>query len=121
MALFKGYAMKKLLSLLLLSTLLLFPACHKEPTEEPPAEDEVAVTATVVKIEEKIEVNVTESPVSTGPYLVIISDTSVLKNKKGKSITKDDLAVGDVVRITYSGQIMMSIPPQIVALTLQVQ
>ena len=79
------------------------------------------MTAEIVKIEEKIEVTVLESPVAEGPYLVITGEQTVYRNAKGKSVTRDDLAVGDTVCIAYSGQVMMSYPPQIVALSITIQ
>ena len=45
----------------------------------------------------------------------ITSDSTVFCNSDGKKIKKSDLSVGDTVEIFYSGQVMMSYPPQIVA------
>ena len=109
--------MKKLLSLLLLSVLLL-PACGKPKGIE---NAEHTMLAEIVKIEDKIEVTVLESPVADGPYLIITGEDTAYLNKKNKKISRDDLAVGDTVLIAYSGQVMMSYPPQIVALTIQLQ
>ena len=72
--------MKKLLSLLLLLPLLLLSACHAEKKEDTLPADAVVILAEIVKIEEKIEVNVTESPVSEGPCLVIVNDTTDRKS-----------------------------------------
>ena len=112
--------MKKLLPLLLLATLFLLPACGDKDNDVP-ENGKYIMIAEIVKIEEKIEVNVIESPVADGVYLVIVSDNTIYKNAKGKEITLDKLDVGDTIRITYSGQVMMSIPPQIVALSIEVQ
>ena len=110
--------MKKLFSLLLLLPLLCLPACG---SKEDLGEYEFTMTAEIVKIEDKIEVTVLESPVADGPYLVITNDDTVYKNAKGKEITREKLAVGDTVLIAYTGQVMMSLPPQIVALAIQIQ
>ena len=110
--------MKKLYSLLLLVALLCLSACGGG---ENPEGEEFSMIAKIVRIEEKIEVTVTESPVADGPYLVITSENTVYKNAKGKKIARKNLAVGDSITITYSGQVMMSYPPQIVALSIQLQ
>lgn len=118
MALFKGYAMKKLLSLLLLTALFLLPACGNKDTGDT---GEFTMVAEIVRIEDKIEVTVTESPVASGTYLVITGEDTVYENKKGKRISREELSVGDSILISYSGQVMMSMPPQIVALSIQLQ
>ena len=110
--------MKKFLSLLLLSVLLLLPACGKPKGIE---NAEHTMVAEIVKIEDKIEVTVLESPVAEGPFLIITSDTTLYQNKKGKRISREDLSTGDKILIAYTGQMMMSYPPQIVALSIQLQ
>ena len=77
------------------------------------------MSATVTELGDKILVEVTESEYATGAYLVILSDTVSLTDKKDKEIERDDIAVGDTVKITYTGQVTMSIPPQIIALKIQ--
>ncbi len=115
----KGWPMKKLFSLLLLPiTLLCLTTCGNRDKDET---TEYQMIAEIVKIEDKIEVTVVESPIADGPYLVITGEDTAYQNAKEKSITRDDLAVGDTVLITYSGQVMMSYPPQIVALSIKVQ
>ena len=110
--------MKKLLSLLLLTALFLLPACGNKDTGDT---GEFTMVAEIVRIEDKIEVTVLESDVADGPYLVITNENTVYKNAKGKKIDRDDLAIGDRILITYTGQVMMSIPPQIVSLSIQLQ
>lgn len=81
-----------------------------------PQKDMTAMTATVTAISDKIEVEVIEGDYgATGPYLVIVSDSTTILGKNGESITRDDIRVGDTVEIRYGGQVMMSYPPQIVA------
>ena len=45
----------------------------------------------------------------------------VYLDKNGNRTVKAFLKVGDTVEITYGGQVMMSYPPQIVALKIQVK
>ena len=116
--------MKKLilLSLLLLLPLLLLSCDEAEtPEEEPPANTGVQMTAKILAMGDKIEVEVLESPYADGVYHVITSDATTYLNKDGQTIAKSDLALGDTVIISYSGQVMMSIPPQIVATKIALQ
>ncbi len=118
----KGTYMKKILiSITLLLAALLLCACGTENNEgdgdstEGTPDSSVKMTATVTAIDEKIEVNVIESDYASGIYWVITSSETAFFDADGKEIKKADLAIGDTVEILYSGQVMMSLPPQIVA------
>ena len=76
--------------------------------------DRVSMTATVTDIGERLTVEVTESEYTFGTHWVIVTDTKFY-DKSGNKITKDAIKVGDSVKIQYSGQVMLSYPPQIVA------
>ena len=71
--------------------------------------------AIVSTVGEKIEVEIIESDYAFGTYLVITSDNTDFIGKDGSKINKSDLKSGDTVEITYNGQTMLSLPPQIVA------
>ncbi len=119
----RGTYMKKILAFILLLSLLALAAvgCDKgesENTDEKP-DGSFEMTATVVELGEKILVDVTEAEYAEGHYLVILSDATELLDKDGNKIKKADLTVGDTVKIWYSGQVMMSLPPQIVAAKIQ--
>ena len=78
--------------------------------------DEPIMVAEIVAIGDKIEVNVIEGEYdASGIYWVNVNSSTTVKTSDGKSIKLSDLAVGDRIEITYSGQVMMSYPPQIVA------
>lgn len=116
--------MKKITAFFLLLSLLALAitACGGEENENndtPPAEFEM--TATVLELGEKILVNVTEAEYAEGQYLVNVADTVEILNAEGEKIKRADLAVGDTVKIWYTGQVTMSIPPQIIALKIQKQ
>ena len=115
--------MKKLLLGIMLLLALLLCACNKEtPKSEasPPPTEGVTMTATIKQMGEKIEVEVTKSDYTSGIHWVITSNDTVFYNAQGEQIKRDDLQVGDSVEILYSGQVMMSLPPQIVALKITV-
>ena len=116
--------MKKLilLSLLLLLPLLLLSCDEAEPpAEEPDANTGVQMTAKILAMGDKIEVEVLESPYADGVYHVITGDTTTYLDQNGQAITKSDLSLGNTVIICYNGQVMMSIPPQIVATKITLQ
>ena len=78
--------------------------------------DEPIMVAEIVAIGDKIEVNVIEGEYdASGTYWVITGEDTVYETADGKAISADSLKVGDKIEITYSGQVMMSYPPQIVA------
>lgn len=83
------------------------------------ADTSFKMTARITAVAEKIEVDVIEGAYgATGPYWVNTSDTTVYRDKDGTTIKRRNLCEGDTVEITYSGQVMMSYPPQIVALSI---
>ena len=108
--------MKKYMRLFLaLLCLPLLFSCRGEavPTDN---EGDFQMTATVVAVGERIEVEVISGPYdASGPYWVITGEETCYRNAEGERIGRGNLAVGDRVEITYGGQVMMSYPPQIVA------
>ena len=70
--------------------------------------------------DEKIEVEVIYDEYATGTYLVLTSTETEFIGLFGAPITKNDLNEGAIVEIVYGGQVMMSIPPQIVAKKIKV-
>lgn len=122
--------MKKIFSFLLLfPLLLLLPCCAKEtdtpdtPEAEPEEalQDNAGMTATVTAVSDKLEVNVIEGEHGAeGIYWVNTSAQTAFTNTNGEPITRADIKVGDTVEIRYTGQVMMSYPPQIVAVRVTV-
>ena len=82
----------------------------------------VKMTAIIKSIDDKIEVDVVEGDYgASGIYWVNVGSDTVYLDKNGNRTVKAFLKVGDTVEITYGGQVMMSYPPQIVALKIQVK
>lgn len=107
-----------ILTLLLAGACLVSCAPREDDSLIPPSGSAV-MTATVIKMDEKIEVNATEPDYTTGVYWVITSKETTYIDSDGKKIGRSDLKAGDTVKIYYSGQVMMSYPPQIVAITVK--
>ena len=68
------------------------------------------------KAEGELLVEVIEAPHgNSGPFFVIVSDETPVYGPEGEKISLSALAVGDILEITYGGQVMMSYPPKIAA------
>ena len=79
------------------------------------------MTAVITELGEKIAVNVIESEYTSGIHWVITPNATEYFDNDGKAIFRSDLKIGDTVEILYSGQVMMSYPPQIVAARITVK
>lgn len=67
-----------------------------------------------------VEAEVVESDYAFGIYWVRTGEQTVYTSSDGSPATLGDLKEGDRVKITYSGQVMMSYPPQIVAWSIEI-
>ena len=113
---------KKIFGLLLACltlTPLLSCAGGETPEGDTPS-DAFSMKATILNIGDRIEVDVTEAEYAEGLYWVITSDATVYLDKSGERISRSDLKAGDSIEIFYSGQVMMSYPPQIVAARIRI-
>ncbi len=108
---------KWLAGFLLLALLSLLVACDKA---DKPADTEIGdgfqMTAVIRHVGDRIEVEVLESEVdASGPYWVLTPEETAYLDEDGNAIDRAALKADDKVEIFYSGQVMMSYPPQIVA------
>ena len=101
--------MKKFLIVFLTVISLIFITACKENMNN------FVLKAIVTTVGEKIEVEVIESDYAFGTYLVITGEQTEFLDVNGNKISKNNLVSGNVIEITYGGQVMMSLPPQIVA------
>ena len=112
--------MKKLIkTILIFLSMAALTACGAESGEK--LDGSVKMTAVVKSVDERIEVEVTESEYTSGVHLVITADATEYFGKNGKRIDRNDIKAGDTVEILYSGQVMLSYPPQIVAAKITVK
>lgn len=110
--------MKRILSVFcaLLAFPLLFACTPTGGGEMTTGNTDYSMTATVCELGEKLLVEVAESETGmTGPYLINTDKSTVYQNAAGEGIARDDIKVGDVIEIYYSGQVMMSYPAQVYA------
>lgn len=79
------------------------------------ASDRFTMRATVIAVRDKIEVEVTEAEYAGGIYEIITPVGIAIRNSEGISLDRADITVGSELIITYNGQTMLSLPPQVVA------
>jgi len=73
------------------------------------------MTAEITSLGDRLTVEVISDEYNSGTFIVLYSDETVISSSDGAQISPSELAVGDTVVISYGGQVMMSLPPQIVA------
>ena len=105
---------------LLLAAMGTLSACgSRENGENGGTDEKFVMYAQITDIADKIEVNVYEAEYAEGIYRINTDSATKLRGKDGKKISFSDLAVGDKIKITYSGQVAMSLPPQVYAKEIQ--
>ena len=112
---------KRMLYTLLIVAAILLVACHGGEETENGMNTNFKMTATVQSVGEKIQVDVVQAEYTSGIHWVITSEATEFFGKNGDPIDRADLAPGDTVEILYNGQVMMSYPPQIVAVRITVK
>lgn len=84
------------------------------------AKQSFILKAIVKSVEDNhIEVEVIESDYAFGVYWILTPSTKYY-NKNGSQITRQSITVGETVEISYSGQTMLSFPPQVVAYQIRI-
>lgn len=112
--------MKKAILILIIFIMLLLVVTSCESNREVTSIEGVKMTAIIKNLDGKIEVEVVDGEYgASGIYWLNVSSDTVIADENDNSILKSNLKVGDVVEITYDGKVMLSYPPQIVALKIQ--
>ena len=105
-----------ILLLLLLATCLV--ACVDKDGDgvDNSSKIKVTMTAKILQVSENsIFVDVVESQYAYGEYSILVGDQTTVLDADGKVIALGNLKVGDLIEVGYSGQVMLSYPPQVVA------
>ena len=123
---------KRTLIIFLLFSLMIFGGCTQQNdgeennADENPGDsfegtdfqgDEFVLKATVNGFEGtgRLSVEIVESDYAFGTYIVLVGEDTVCVDSNGNSVGVEQINSGDMVKITYGGQVMMSYPPQIAA------
>ena len=115
--------MKKILNLIfiLVLAMLNLTSCSCATEDDVGASNKVTMVAEILEIKDTILVNVKESDIAFGNYILIVNNDTSYLSKEGNKISKSDLNVGDIIIVQYGGQVMLSQPPQIVAKVITAQ
>lgn len=113
--------LKKLVSALLCTLLVpvVFSLGGCAPSDNTGLNEGYTLRGIVKKIDDKIEIDVTEGEYAEGIYLVIYSSARFV-NSEGEAASIGDMSVGDEIEVTYGGQVMMSYPPQVAASVIRI-
>ena len=85
--------------------------------EERNADGEFFFRGVVKSVDNKyyISMEIIDSNVAFGIYHVNVDNGTKYFNSEGNGISRDDIKVGDTIEVIFSGQVMLSMPPQIYA------
>ena len=117
--------MKKLmLCLTMLLIAMSLASCSEQVALPEDSDGEVYMLAEITAVKAKegyIEVTVVESRTASGPYVVLVYDTTEIIDQAQNQISLSDLSRGDRVEIMYDGKVMRSYPPKINAMKIAVK
>lgn len=128
---------KRILAILLMATMIILTGCVGTGNSDGSGDeiggagnndekggqssDGFVLKAVVKSVEsDYIEVEIVESDYAFGIYWVRTGEQTKYKLSDGSEAARSDIKAGQTVSISYSGQTMMSYPPQIVAWTIAV-
>ena len=77
------------------------------------------MTAVIESLDSPFSVNVIDAEYAEGIYWLVTDGKTVYLASDGSPTDRTALSVGDTGLITYNGQVMLSYPPQVFALTVQ--
>ena len=111
--------MKKILkTILLFFSLGLLASCGENNSGDV-ISSRFAMKATVTNIGDRIEVNVYEAEYAEGIYWLVTDKNTIVTGQKGEELSLSDIKLGDNIEVEYNGQVMMSYPPQVYAITIK--
>lgn len=101
--------------ILMLLTLGLITSCGDDNLS---VKGDFSMKAAVQSVGEKIEVNVYDAEYAEGIYWIVYDENTAFADKDGTKRSLSDIEVGDEIEIRFSGQVMMSYPPQVYAISI---
>ena len=84
------------------------------------ASEDFTMKATVTAISSgRLEVDVYSAEYAEGKYSIVVDSTTKVFDASGNKIDLSSIAIADKIEITYSGQVMLSYPPQVFAIKIK--
>lgn len=85
--------------------------------EERNADGEFFYRGVVRSVDERyyISMEIIDSNVAFGIYHANVDGATLYFDAEGNSISRESIKVGDTIEVVFSGQVMLSMPPQIYA------
>lgn len=80
----------------------------------------VKMIAQILELDNNILVQIKESEYASGNCILNVGSQTKYYNKNGKEIPFSDLQIGDIIQVSYSGQMTLSIPPQVFAYVINI-
>lgn len=99
------------------------PAENNNGIEEKNAKGEYVFKGEVTNVSEKkyIVMEIIDSDIAFGTYHVLVGVTTTFFHMDDSAASRDEIKVGDIIEVAFSGQVMMSYPPQIYAQKIYIQ
>ena len=63
----------------------------------------------------QLTAEIIDSDIAFGDYIVLVNSGTTYEHQDGSAASFSDIKVGDTILIHFSGQVMLSYPPQIAA------
>ena len=83
--------------------------------------DSFIMKCRVIEVGEVIEAEVIEAEYASGIYWIIFSEETEVRGAFGERLSVSDIKAGDTVTVSYGGQVMMSYPPRISAIKIDIE
>ena len=83
--------------------------------------DSFIMKCRVIEVGEVIEAEVIEAEYASGIYWIIFSEETEVRGALGERLSVSDIKAGDNVTVSYGGQVMMSYPPRISAIKIDIE
>lgn len=84
--------------------------------------EKVQMVARVDKISDVLEVTVLEGEYgASGEFWILTGEETQIFDRNGKKCDLHDMKTGDEIIVYYSGQVMMSYPPQVFAWRIEIK
>ncbi len=76
---------------------------------------EFYMSGTILSVGEEIGFFAKESPYAEGEYILVVDKNTLYMDALGEKIERCEIIPGDNVKVIYSGQVMLSLPPRVYA------